>query len=245
MKILKVAEKYEVKTVKPVIAQQLRADWPTTLAEWLRLEADIDEAVTMDATRLNEFSGERFIDLFPEPAAAIRLALEHNIPEILPAALYTLARVNFKDDFDKWQLDEWKYWNDLSDDGENPTWDCLRTARWSQLDKEGLYCLLLGREELEEREEGLRLHVLTKSSGCTSGDVCSSERKRMNKIRKRGAASRPDPLSVLRGWLNTLSDYEFCSLCSISLEEDIKTKMIKTWDDLPKIFRIDVLLGSE
>ena len=79
------------------IVRHFEADWPRTLAEWDRLEAEIDYMMEEHQDDKNEDYYGRVDGLFldqrlPEPAAAIRLALEFGIPSILPAAFYTLAQ---------------------------------------------------------------------------------------------------------------------------------------------------------
>lgn len=94
---LRLATKYQVDALRSRIVRHFEADWPRTLAEWDRLESEIDSMMEehQDEKNLEDFNqvdGLFLDERLPEPAAAIRLAIEFGIPSILPAAFYTLAR---------------------------------------------------------------------------------------------------------------------------------------------------------
>lgn len=76
------------------ILKRIKEDWPTTLAEWDRMEA------TARGYGGRSPSGELLNDYFPEPAGIIKLS--HSFPalkDIVPAAFYHLSRISpFYDD---------------------------------------------------------------------------------------------------------------------------------------------------
>lgn len=80
--MLRLATKYLVENLRQRCLARLEADWPSTLAGW-----DVRERRCTD-----EFG--RYIprDYCPHPILVIELALDMNIPSILPAALYDLSR---------------------------------------------------------------------------------------------------------------------------------------------------------
>jgi hypothetical protein len=77
-----------------------------------------------------------YLDMYPEPVAAIEFARVADLPSILPAAFYQLSRVTTDDGYKgnnnlgiSWNLDK-------------------RSARWSELSKEDHFTLAVGKERL-------------------------------------------------------------------------------------------------
>lgn len=110
--IMRLAVKYDVEVVRGEIIKRIEADWPSTFDEWSRRE--------------REMKGCNY-HKFPEPAAAVRFAMEFDCPRILRAALYELARVT--------TLTEW-----------NPPNQLGRPARWSLLDAADFRRVLKGQK---------------------------------------------------------------------------------------------------
>lgn len=253
MRVLKVAKKYDVDSIKPLVVQQLKYDWPTNLAEWIRLEVDKREFKT--AYDGNE--SPILDNMYPEPASAIKIALDHHIPEILPAAFYALAQIDFQDDWTRWHEGEWPYYKEYLDGNvDDPLYDGGRTARWSLLDRETLFCLLLGRRTLLDRAQNLCSIIRrTTSPRCTSPRDCSKIRQRdwdsMHTHTTTATYSQhPDPLGTLRKWLSPVEHMEtfgqldlgLCSQCSDATRRTLREEMGKIWDDLvPDIFRVDTI----
>ena len=114
--------------------QKVREDWPLTLSDWDRREAEIE------AMRYAEYaSGPRssstkpLAQAVPEPASAIRFAFEFGCPEILPAAFYQLARTD--------PTHDWADPLSSSSDWRMP-------ARWSHFDAPDLLRHLRGGKSL-------------------------------------------------------------------------------------------------
>ena len=95
---MSVATKYEVDSVCKAVVSHLEQAWPRTLAELIRLEYDT-RRVEEGFCGLDERT--RYIrkrsDLL-EPAIAIRLATDFDIPSILPAAYYMLTTMYVPDE---------------------------------------------------------------------------------------------------------------------------------------------------
>ncbi|KAL1709738.1 hypothetical protein EV121DRAFT_276279 [Schizophyllum commune] len=82
---LRLSGKYFSTTLQGICAQRLALDWPNTLEGWDRREAE--------ATLPSE-SGPRYCprDFAPHPVSVIFTALELDLPELLPSAMYDLSR---------------------------------------------------------------------------------------------------------------------------------------------------------
>ncbi|KAF8168565.1 hypothetical protein B0H34DRAFT_64923 [Crassisporium funariophilum] len=80
--VLRLSTKYLVEHLRQRCLARLEADWPSTLAGW-----DLRERHSTDETG-------RYVprDCCPHPILVIELALDMNLPSILPAALYDLSR---------------------------------------------------------------------------------------------------------------------------------------------------------
>lgn len=92
--IMRLALKYEVAMLRTIIIRHLEREWPCTLAEWEQEQ----HKQSVDNPRLagirTETGTGRVLDYMklPEPASAIRFALEFDCPSILPAAFYELLQ---------------------------------------------------------------------------------------------------------------------------------------------------------
>lgn len=90
--MLSMATKYQISYIRDCIVERLESDWPQTILSWDTLEGEIER--TTEHSNVHWYTDDRF----PEPASAIRLARDFNIPSILPAAFYQLSRLNIADD---------------------------------------------------------------------------------------------------------------------------------------------------
>ncbi|KAI0048859.1 hypothetical protein FA95DRAFT_1604824 [Auriscalpium vulgare] len=81
--ILRLASKYDARGLRNVLAPLFKAQWPSCLDDWDRLQGcDGDEFKAL-------ICDEQY--LHPDPVGAIRLAVESDIPDVLPLAFYTVA----------------------------------------------------------------------------------------------------------------------------------------------------------
>jgi len=81
---LTLADKYNLHGMKGFVQSTLEAEWPRSLEHWDLMD---NRRSTMQIEGIMMSS-----DLFPEPAAAVRLAKQYQIKTVLPAALYHLSR---------------------------------------------------------------------------------------------------------------------------------------------------------
>ncbi|KAI0746215.1 hypothetical protein C8Q80DRAFT_1271149 [Daedaleopsis nitida] len=109
------------------------ADTPLTISPALRLtnkhQAELCALLNLSHSRFLAIGAwtNHYGPNVPEPASAIRFALEFACPEILPAAFYTLSRINIEHDWDGGGCDRW-----------------ARPARWSMLQGRDFIVLLRG-----------------------------------------------------------------------------------------------------
>ncbi|KAG2363388.1 hypothetical protein BDR07DRAFT_1211299, partial [Suillus spraguei] len=128
--LLNLSNKYEMNKLRRDIVQQLEADWPTSLAWWDQLEGEIAGLADLDSDAMGCIFSE---DPLPDPASAIQLAHECQVPTILPAAFYHLSQLSIRCQLNK-SSSRCRPWR--------------RTANWGLLTAGDLQCLLLGRESL-------------------------------------------------------------------------------------------------
>ncbi|KAF7795094.1 hypothetical protein EIP86_006239 [Pleurotus ostreatoroseus] len=139
--LLRMSAKYEITYITTAVKQQVLADWPVTFEDFERAYAT--EEVLKHHLSRGRHQGKALDDVLPEPASAIRLALDFDIPSILPAAFSTLSSRDVSHD-----------WDELRKPGTDPeSWDVLgiemvRTARWSMLTAPDLLRLMKGRAAL-------------------------------------------------------------------------------------------------
>lgn len=85
------ASKYELGEVRKRIVSSIEAQWPSTLGEW-----DLKDALlqmTQQKDKLNVSDLPKDVGaLFTDPAVAISLARDFDIPNILTSAYYELSR---------------------------------------------------------------------------------------------------------------------------------------------------------
>ncbi|KAI0315093.1 hypothetical protein OF83DRAFT_1285097 [Amylostereum chailletii] len=91
--ILRLAQKYDAQELREIVVEGVRREWPTTLKRWnaKRLILDINAELVEDQPLDDEDSWLLSYEVYPNPAQAIRLAVQFDIPDILPVAFYNLA----------------------------------------------------------------------------------------------------------------------------------------------------------
>jgi hypothetical protein len=158
--ILILSQKYFVRVLQKLLRARFRADWPSTLQDWDKLMEHYDSLSASSVPQHDVAS--KFIDnRMLEPASAIRLAREANVPEILPAAFYMLSTISPFMDFDA--LRNSNPPSLLTDsEGNVLAWQPgERTARWGLLSPTDMMCLMRGKHYLVEfvhkiEQEGAR-----------------------------------------------------------------------------------------
>jgi hypothetical protein len=207
---LAMATKYEMEPLRDRIISQLQADWPNTLAEWDRLETEVAGLVREHKHGKSGMVDDLYIDeKLPEPAAAIRLAMECNVPKIMPSAVYHLSRLSIDDDW----LERRKDRTDLG---------YARTARWDLLEAADLKLVLKLRELFTEYGFDL---LYNPPKGCPSSTVCSHIWDKTCLRWQRAS----DPLELLRKFDET-RPAGLCKLCWNEVRDDIQQCRLDLWD---------------
>lgn len=85
---MRLAVKYEAEVIRTTILKRIESQWPQTLEEWERRYIN---RVRSQVILSPEKSEEEMEVYFPDPALAVRFALEFDCPKIFPAALYELV----------------------------------------------------------------------------------------------------------------------------------------------------------
>jgi hypothetical protein len=209
------------------IVGQVEQNWPLTLRQWDELgsqlraiaqlaRGDLDNQLDLEPA----YPGGRL----PEPASAIRLARERNIPTILPAAFYHLSRLSIDDDW-----------------GETPHCDqplaAGYTAEWNLLTADDLRCLLKGQAKLRQAPRDI-LHFTYRTDRCPE-TCCSMKRWGLLKEIEETCIKSPDVLRVAREYIErkTYGD-GICHLCSSRIRHDLATFRHILWDMLTDYFCI-------
>ncbi|OAX44698.1 hypothetical protein K503DRAFT_678322, partial [Rhizopogon vinicolor AM-OR11-026] len=146
--IFMLSQKYFVRVLQKLLRARFRADWPSTLQEWDKLMEQYDglsESTVPQHDAASQFVDNRML----EPASAIRLAREANLPEILPAAFYMLSTISPFMDFDSLRSGSPPTLTDS--EGNVLVWlPGERTARWGLLAPSDMMCLMRGKHYLTE-----------------------------------------------------------------------------------------------
>lgn len=136
--VLTLANKYGMETLRERIVVHIEGDWPQSLWRWDSLEHEIREMM------INCDGDGNLDDYLPEPASAIRLARDCNIPSILPSAFYHLSRISVYHDRHEAHLEGYRGTCFHHDD----TCDYQRSADWNILSSLDYTCLLKGKARL-------------------------------------------------------------------------------------------------
>ncbi|KAG2030072.1 hypothetical protein BDR03DRAFT_879239 [Suillus americanus] len=229
--VLTLANKYEIDHLRDRIVRHVEADWPQSLWQWDMLEMEI---LAMEETWYDEYENGHIDDYLPEPASAIRLARECNIPSILPAAFYHLSRLSIEDNRCNPRTSSINlgpgvpYRNSFYGN---------RTADWTILSSQDYICLLRGKAKLASITDRLfsASHV---GSGEHSADVCSlsKELTLLEDIRETCRRS-PDILDTLRRFLGTAAfTSQVCSACKLYIQTDLRRLRHSVWVEMPGYF---------
>jgi len=237
METLRLATKYGIDSIRNLIIRHIEADWPKTLKEWDSFSAEMKS--------LGADGEPHADDVFPEPASAIRLALDFDCPSILPAAFYMLSSLAFSQDWDKIRRSQRRPRAKLS-------------VRWNLLNQSDLLRLGRGREKLFKKMENIRLlaGLAETADGCEYGVDSSDEEdehmdelspecpfnKAMDDACSRAFRLYQDPYPDVLGILQYLSEfcrgYRECRSCAYLAEKAYKATRQESWDRLSKTFEL-------
>ncbi|KAI0074307.1 hypothetical protein K474DRAFT_73371 [Panus rudis PR-1116 ss-1] len=232
---LKLAIKYECDALRARIVENLEADWPQTLAQW---DARRTEAIMMRSEHAQQQNGKvnglYLDDRLPEPASAIRIASDYNIPSILPAAFYELSLLSTDADWDK-------YRSTPAHAGGKHLRFGARTARWNLLDKRDLMRLVHGQKLLAAYTRAIGTDIFgTRCPRIAKG--CSNARADCWKYFQQNApVSMDDPLDVLHDCMQLESLFTElpCPSCLSDIKASAEKKRRELWTSLPSFFNLN------
>lgn len=266
---MKLATKYDVDMLRAIIMRHFESEWPRSLAEWekqyrapppgkMRLS---DCAVDYDDGTLISSAVTDYTKL-PEPASAIRFAMEFSCPSVLPAAFYALSQTTPNADWEKCRK------------SNSSRLKAMRSARWTLLEPADLIRLLQGKEALADFLD-LNLSYLTEFSNCVNrdhsdddedggddeedddddSDMHSDCKKTLEKLilRHRTKSNPKDPLEVFY-WMNNALGKSWsqategkCTMtwCCLEGYTDIRVALVQCaknlWTSLPLCFDLQNL----
>lgn len=222
--------KYECDALRARIVESLEADWPQTLAQW---DARRAESILARSEHGQQFTGRvnglYLDDRLPEPASAIRIASDYNVPSILPAAFYQLALLSTDADWDEYRANPGKHLRFGA-----------RTARWRLLDKRDLMRLVHGQKLLAAYTRAIGTDIF--GVRCQRGvKGCAKMRNDCWKYFQENAPiSMDDPLDILYDCmrLDTLFTDLPCSACVGDISVKAEKKRRELWRSLPAFFNL-------
>lgn len=230
---LKLAIKYECDALRTRLVESIEADWPQTLAQWDARRSEAIIARSEHSLRANgKINGLYLDDRLPEPASAVRIASDFEVPSILPAAFYQLALISTDADWDIYRMSaatEAKYLRFGA-----------RTARWQLLDKRDLMRLVHGQKCLASYTRSIGTDIF--GSRCPrNAKGCSKARNDCWKYMQENApVSMDDPLDILHDCMS-LSDLFTdlpCATCSADIATLAEKKRHELWRSLPAFFNL-------
>ena len=239
--VLRLAAKYQVDSLRTRIVQHLEEDWPTSPLAWLRMCND-ERLYTEDCARYTTFNIGTFAeDKFPEPAAAIRLARDFDIPSILPAAYLKLL-----------YADPTLDWDDLRKTKDSSHGRSARSARWNLLDRLDMHRLAQGRARLVARLPHVHRAFLVRAQTCRADadnpdaqdchEVLARKHNTFTAVRYSSfwtggeEAGKPDLIQLLQKLRDVADDWKLCASCVELFRARIAEEIKLLWDDLPQIF---------
>ncbi|THH32689.1 hypothetical protein EUX98_g1540 [Antrodiella citrinella] len=140
--ILRISHKYCFDSLSLPLRRFFSSAWPQSLDDWDVSECKFDllaSGITEHSTIPKRYAE----DDFPEAASAIRLALDVNMSEILPAAFYHLSRVPVSHNWDARRRPS-------SPRSSRFFTPATRSAKWDLLTTGDLIRVLHGREKIHE-----------------------------------------------------------------------------------------------
>lgn len=220
--ILKLANKYQVKSVRTVILRCLMEAWPQALDDWDHQRRMLDMAAKQCAAAYREggrVRGKYLDEMFPEPASALWLAVECHVPQLVPITLYQLALVNKACE-----------WGEVPE--EHLRWG-RRTARWALVEGPISVHAQRGREKLERLSLGGHGVLLDRARDCWMSP-CSRALEALRRLRRDDL----DYLYTLKMLEDQAAEKEvgLCTKCRPRTLAAIRRHRQEIWNNLPVFF---------
>jgi hypothetical protein len=230
--VLILVNKYGVDRFRCRIVEHIEGDWPLSLWQWDKLEAEINFMLCTWSLGCHKNPEYLYSDgHLPEPASAIRLAKECDISSILPAAFYHLSRLSIYHDREKAGLH-------AKDHPQCELSDGHRTAEWRLLTSEDFISLLKGRAKLCMAANEMLCFAECQQEHWSS--TCS-ESTRLDLFQEiQDACWRSsDILRTTRCYIEKHAFGEgICQLCCAFIRKELTTFRQQLWDKLPDFFSL-------
>ena len=232
--ILRLSNKYGMDHFRHRIVEHLELDWPQSLDQWDKLEDEIHSIKISGHTQQSNDPRLQWTypdDRLPEPASAIRLGRDCEVPSILPAAFYHISRLSILND-----------WHDVrrkldSSSIHHELYDGCRTAKWNLLAAEDLVCLLKGRERLAMAASEMLQIVHPEEDEHWPNEYCIRRCFRVTEDIQNACRYSRDILCVTRLYMERgrLTE-QTCQLCRTSIQQALSSFRHQLWARLPEIF---------
>ncbi|KAI0312754.1 hypothetical protein OF83DRAFT_1176341 [Amylostereum chailletii] len=236
--ILRVATKLECDAVRNSVIHILQLVWPCILSDWDVLQIGYN---AHEGPIIIPNSPESVIpQIYPDPACIIQLAIDCNVPDLLPVAYYYLSCVYG--------------WQPLEDAAVK-----IRTAKLQILDASSLIRLVEGKarlmgafmDTLDDIEDHFNVYQdwpCIRIADDLSLQCLPALQTKIHEIRPGGTqalTSLCDPLECLREMVNAPVWHgdEICHPCRCQAKKILSLKRRELWMSLPKYFGLDDVLG--
>ena len=225
--ILTLMHKFEMDTIRQQLISSIENGWPSTLSQWDAFELYVEARtrVLRDGFHSDLICGiHQLDDLFPEPAAAIHLACECGLPNIIPAAFYHLSRLSIYDD-----------WDEIRQSTDIPDY-AQPSARWALLTGKHFLCLIKGQKRIRHTIGDL-LRLASIINNCSDPTCRAGEF--VDEVVQKCTRSN-DILRLTRLYVQDITQKrQLCSECLFDIRSRLLTFRQQFWDKLPDIFSIE------
>lgn len=233
--LLALAVKYDVDAIRLRIIQHMESEWPVRLGEWYLLTREMHERAQAAHVVPGMPQWAVVEQSFPEPASAIRMAIDFKIPSVLPAAYYRLAISN-----------PGVAW------GVRGGAHTRLSARWDFLECEDWRRYARGKQALSDKLNKISMAMYTLFVGsdeeeCEDVDGCDRALKLLHRFIRdnddRRFGCQPDVLGLLfkvskEEYDEGEGDVGLCDVCKGKLTEKVEALLQDIWDGLPAIFNL-------
>ena len=235
---LKLIDKYQVDPLRERLVRHIEADWPQSPMEWIALYKIKKAYAEKNKYHLELNMNTPMENKFPEPASAIRLARECNIPSILPAAFLDLVGIEYSHN-----------WDVMREEDDHLPFD-MRSARWHLLSRDDIDRLENGKAELLARCCIVRATVFDVPRSMCNGTVldCAAELKfRLENPHSdpddlfrtwRFPEENPNPMLILQEIDEDVEGFDLCRFCRERVHHNIARAMQECWAELPIAFNL-------
>ncbi|KAF7356925.1 BTB domain-containing protein [Mycena venus] len=234
--LLRLCTKYQISDLAAKVVNQLKFEWPTSLSIWAEHETRIRKWGIAHADAPNgQIDGQYLDNRFPEPVSIIQLAREFNIPELLPAALYTLSLISPSANYDTFHTLGARLLPEYATQLSRGT----RSARWSLLSPQDFLCLAKGQDHLRSNKTLTRVFEgIACSPNCSAG--CDALLVALRELVEQ-THDILGALTYLRLYITEpekASKMNICANCEKGICNTIEALRLRIWRNLPWWFGV-------